>query len=209
MKFISIIMISLLLVAISLVTSNEIGKDEQPLNRLARAANGGKGKCWLYLLVYFHICIIIIIINVILILIESNCHYEKSQWSSCDEKTNVKTRTLTLKKGDESCEKIKKIEKKCKKGTEIIYIHLYKHIHTYFKHKHNLLYITHAFIIRFSFQLGQTCIAHMLLYCDGGKTDHLILLKTHLERPTEATVVLHLVGDKRSSSCLQITSTYT
>lgn len=43
MKFISIIMISLLLVAISLVTSNEIGKDEQPLNRLARAANGGKG----------------------------------------------------------------------------------------------------------------------------------------------------------------------
>lgn len=142
-----------------------------------------------------------------MILTESNCHYEKSQWSSCDEKTNVKTRTLTLKKGDESCEKIKKIEKKCKKGTQIAYIHLY--IYKYFKHKHNLLYITHAFIIRFSFQLGQTCIAHILLYCDGGKTDDLVLLKTHLERSTGATVVLDVVGDKRSSSCLQITSTYT
>lgn len=48
---------------------------------------------------------------------ETSCHYEKSQWSPCDEKTNVKTRTLTLKKGDASCENTKKIEKKCKKGT--------------------------------------------------------------------------------------------
>lgn len=90
-----------------------------------------------------------------------------------------------------------------------IHTYIYINIHTYFKHKHYLLYITHAFIIRFSFQLGQTCIAHMLLYCDGGKTDHLILLKIHLKRPTEATVVLDVVDDKRSSSCLQITSTYT
>jgi hypothetical protein len=64
-------MVSLLLMAISLVGSNEIRMDEQPLNRVARAANGGK---------------------------ENTCHYEKTQWSSCDEKTNVKIRTLTLKK---------------------------------------------------------------------------------------------------------------
>lgn len=44
MKWFSIIMVSLLLVAISLVSSNETGKDDQPLNRLARASNGGKGK---------------------------------------------------------------------------------------------------------------------------------------------------------------------
>lgn len=43
MKFFSIIIASLLLVAISLVSSNEAGKDDQQLNRLARAANGGKG----------------------------------------------------------------------------------------------------------------------------------------------------------------------
>lgn len=44
MKWFSIIMVSLLLVAISLVSSNETGKDDQPLNRLVRASNGGKGK---------------------------------------------------------------------------------------------------------------------------------------------------------------------
>jgi hypothetical protein len=85
--------VSFLLVAIAMVSSNEIGSNEQSLSRLARAANGGK---------------------------ETNCHYEKTQWSPCDEKTNVKVRTFTLKKGDETCEKTKKIEKKCKKGT--IYI---------------------------------------------------------------------------------------
>jgi pleiotrophin len=58
--------------------------------------------------------------NVIIFITETNCHYEKSQWSPCDEKTNVKARTLTLKKGDETCEKTKKIEKKCKKGTIFI-----------------------------------------------------------------------------------------
>ncbi|XP_060844023.1 uncharacterized protein LOC132923993 [Rhopalosiphum padi] len=93
MKCLSIIMVSLLLVAIAMVSSNETGLNEQSLNRLARAANGGK---------------------------ETNCHYEKSQWSPCDEKTNVKARTLTLKKGDETCEKTKKIEKKCKKACRYV-----------------------------------------------------------------------------------------
>lgn len=37
-------MASLLLVAISMVSSNETGKDEQTLNRIARATNGGKGE---------------------------------------------------------------------------------------------------------------------------------------------------------------------
>lgn len=42
MKCFSIIMVSLLLVAITLVSSKEVRKDE-PLNRLARAANSAKG----------------------------------------------------------------------------------------------------------------------------------------------------------------------
>lgn len=45
MKFFSVIMISLLLVAISLVSSTETGNEEQQPKRLARAA-GGKGECF-------------------------------------------------------------------------------------------------------------------------------------------------------------------
>lgn len=42
-------MVSLLIVAISLVSSNETKKEEQHLlTRQARAANGGKGKCFFY-----------------------------------------------------------------------------------------------------------------------------------------------------------------
>lgn len=48
MKCFSIIMVSLLLVAISLVSSNEMDKEDQSLNRVARAANGGKGKYLLH-----------------------------------------------------------------------------------------------------------------------------------------------------------------
>ncbi|KAE9524700.1 hypothetical protein AGLY_014750 [Aphis glycines] len=51
---------------------------------------------------------------------QTNCHYEKSQWSPCDEKTNVKVRTLTLKKGDDTCMKVKTIEKKCKKACRYV-----------------------------------------------------------------------------------------
>ncbi|KAI8431081.1 hypothetical protein MSG28_001140 [Choristoneura fumiferana] len=46
-----------------------------------------------------------------------NCRYSKSAWSECDAKTNVRARTLTLKKGDPaSCERTKTIQKKCKKA---------------------------------------------------------------------------------------------
>ncbi|KAJ8667986.1 hypothetical protein QAD02_009649 [Eretmocerus hayati] len=45
-----------------------------------------------------------------------SCRYSKGQWSECDPKTNMRTRSLTLKKGDGSCEKAKTITKKCKKG---------------------------------------------------------------------------------------------
>jgi len=44
MKCLSIMMVSFLLVAIAMVSSNETGPNEQSLNRLARAANGGKGE---------------------------------------------------------------------------------------------------------------------------------------------------------------------
>nr|CAD7428413.1 unnamed protein product [Timema monikensis] len=44
------------------------------------------------------------------------CRYVKGAWSDCDSKTNMRTRTLTLKKGDQqTCEQTKTIQKKCKK----------------------------------------------------------------------------------------------
>lgn len=79
-------LMAMLLVAITTVSSDNIRKDETPLKRLARAP-------------------------------EKSCHYDKTPWSPCDDKTNMKTRTLTLKEGDETtCEKTKKMVKKCKKG---------------------------------------------------------------------------------------------
>ncbi|XP_046588549.1 uncharacterized protein [Neodiprion pinetum] len=50
----------------------------------------------------------------------ASCRYEKSDWSACDIKTNTRSRTLTLKKGDpKTCEKTKKLDKKCKKGVAL------------------------------------------------------------------------------------------
>ncbi|XP_076760566.1 uncharacterized protein LOC143429063 [Xylocopa sonorina] len=46
----------------------------------------------------------------------SSCRYVKGQWSECDSKTNTRSRTLNLKKGDKSCEQTKTIQKKCKKA---------------------------------------------------------------------------------------------
>jgi len=46
----------------------------------------------------------------------NSCRYTKGQWSECDPKTNKRTRTLSLKKGDKSCEQTKIIDKKCKKA---------------------------------------------------------------------------------------------
>ncbi|KAK3921333.1 Pleiotrophin [Frankliniella fusca] len=48
------------------------------------------------------------------------CRYAKGAWSECDTKTNTRTRTLTLKKGDAAtCEQTKTIQKKCKKGMRV------------------------------------------------------------------------------------------
>lgn len=52
------------------------------------------------------------------------CRYEKGPWSECDAKSNMRSRTLTLKKkpGDAAataqanCEPTKTIQKKCKKA---------------------------------------------------------------------------------------------
>ncbi|XP_026741249.1 uncharacterized protein LOC113503436 isoform X1 [Trichoplusia ni] len=45
------------------------------------------------------------------------CRYVRGAWSECDSKTNIRSRKLTLKKGDpSSCESIKTIQKKCKKA---------------------------------------------------------------------------------------------
>ncbi|XP_046977405.1 uncharacterized protein LOC124543287 [Vanessa cardui] len=45
------------------------------------------------------------------------CRYVRGAWSECDPKTNIRSRTLTLKKGDPaSCERAKTIQKKCKKA---------------------------------------------------------------------------------------------
>ncbi|EEB18742.1 Pleiotrophic factor-alpha-1 precursor, putative [Pediculus humanus corporis] len=45
------------------------------------------------------------------------CRYIKGPWTDCDPKTTLRTRTLTLKKGDSTqCEPTKTIQKKCKKA---------------------------------------------------------------------------------------------
>ncbi|XP_019870513.1 pleiotrophin isoform X2 [Aethina tumida] len=45
------------------------------------------------------------------------CRYGKGAWSECDPKTNQRSRTLTLKKGNQTtCESTKTIQKKCKKA---------------------------------------------------------------------------------------------
>ncbi|XP_068617361.1 uncharacterized protein [Battus philenor] len=45
------------------------------------------------------------------------CRYVRGAWSECDSKTNIRSRTLTLKKGDfANCERTKTIQKKCKKA---------------------------------------------------------------------------------------------
>ncbi|XP_017126939.1 uncharacterized protein LOC108145838 [Drosophila elegans] len=46
----------------------------------------------------------------------STCRYAKSAWSNCDDKTNVRTRVLSLKKGEQNCLPTRTIQKKCKKG---------------------------------------------------------------------------------------------
>lgn len=57
---------------------------------------------------------IIIIIN--MIFCTDSCRYTKGTWTECDPKTNTRSRTLTLKKGEGSCVQTRTIQKKCKKG---------------------------------------------------------------------------------------------
>lgn len=47
---------------------------------------------------------------------ENSCRYTKGAWSECDAKSNTRSRTLTLKKGEGSCVQTRTIQKKCKKG---------------------------------------------------------------------------------------------
>lgn len=45
-----------------------------------------------------------------------SCRYTKGTWSECDPKSNTRSKTLTLKKGEGSCVQTRTIQKKCKKG---------------------------------------------------------------------------------------------
>jgi len=47
---------------------------------------------------------------------KGDCRYKKGPWSECDNKLVTRSRTLTLKRGDSSCEQTKTIQKKCKKA---------------------------------------------------------------------------------------------
>ncbi|XP_059614049.1 uncharacterized protein LOC132260127 isoform X1 [Phlebotomus argentipes] len=47
---------------------------------------------------------------------QRSCRYVKSAWTECDAKTNQRSRTLTLKKGEEGCVQTRTIQKKCKKA---------------------------------------------------------------------------------------------
>ncbi|XP_064539383.1 uncharacterized protein miple2 [Drosophila montana] len=44
------------------------------------------------------------------------CRYAKSSWTDCDVKTNMRTRTLSLKRGESHCLPTRTIQKKCKKA---------------------------------------------------------------------------------------------
>jgi hypothetical protein len=58
-------------------------------------------------------------------IISDPCRYVKGTWSDCDPKTNMRSRILTLKKGDQnSCEQTKTIQKKCKKGNAPVLLSL-------------------------------------------------------------------------------------
>ncbi|XP_017066385.1 uncharacterized protein LOC108104690 [Drosophila eugracilis] len=46
----------------------------------------------------------------------STCRYAKSAWSNCDDKTNLRSRVLSLRKGEQNCLPTRTIQKKCKKG---------------------------------------------------------------------------------------------
>ncbi|XP_017840697.1 uncharacterized protein LOC108598526 isoform X2 [Drosophila busckii] len=48
-----------------------------------------------------------------------SCRYGKNPWTECDTKTNTRSRTLTLKKGDPACDQTRTIQKKCKKSLPI------------------------------------------------------------------------------------------
>ncbi|XP_059614050.1 uncharacterized protein LOC132260127 isoform X2 [Phlebotomus argentipes] len=48
--------------------------------------------------------------------VSGSCRYVKSAWTECDAKTNQRSRTLTLKKGEEGCVQTRTIQKKCKKA---------------------------------------------------------------------------------------------
>ncbi|KAH8365922.1 hypothetical protein KR093_007397 [Drosophila rubida] len=44
------------------------------------------------------------------------CRYAKSSWTECDAKTNMRTRTLSLKKGESHCLPTRTMQKACKKA---------------------------------------------------------------------------------------------
>uniref|UniRef100_A0A8D8E4V0 (northern house mosquito) hypothetical protein n=1 Tax=Culex pipiens TaxID=7175 RepID=A0A8D8E4V0_CULPI len=46
----------------------------------------------------------------------SQCRYTKGPWTECDAKSNTRSRTLSLKKGEQSCVQTRTIQKKCKKS---------------------------------------------------------------------------------------------
>ncbi|XP_065074535.1 uncharacterized protein LOC135698458 isoform X2 [Ochlerotatus camptorhynchus] len=48
--------------------------------------------------------------------VDSQCRYTKGPWTECEAKSNTRSRTLSLKKGEQSCVQTRTIQKKCKKA---------------------------------------------------------------------------------------------
>ncbi|XP_049812108.1 uncharacterized protein LOC126259390 [Schistocerca nitens] len=89
MKWVSIFVAALLLVSVAVAEGEIWEEDDHEV--LIRSERGAKNR--------------------------DPCRYLKGAWSECDPKTNMRTRTLTLKKGDQAaCEQTKTIQKKCKKA---------------------------------------------------------------------------------------------
>lgn len=47
---------------------------------------------------------------------DGECRYKKGPWSDCDPNSNMQRKSLTLKRGDSTCEQTKVMSRKCKTG---------------------------------------------------------------------------------------------
>lgn len=92
------------------------------------------------------------------LLFTASCHYVKGNWSECDATTNIRSRILTLKDGDnKECVPTRTIQKKCKKGKfSLIHFHSFPFSYSFSFHRKIFYFISTST----SSKLNSTFIAH-------------------------------------------------